>query len=579
MDRPSPPRRRRCFCGRLGWAITFVAMISVVLVGISAAAFQRMNSAALHEADSYIHHDPGNDNIVVVMHGQTLNLGEETLYDFQEQVQLLRVLIDHPEQGLEDWYLESWVRRKREQGEREHEGLEESTSEGTLPQRRQLQPSLASPKLLSLASKILPGKPQFPPIPTEIEPPISTGILPPLPSNIGGLPTSLPDQPELPTSTFSKLPQLPPIPSTIKGPVISGPPTAYPDPTDVDPVPTGTITLAPPEQPGRGRSAPVPPAHANKPPRDEFSDSQPPAVLGDTRPPIGKVPRPPFKGPAVPAPPNNPPGFKLPSFIQLPAKLIGILKRVVGRMATNAALPNEMRDVLRLVLHLLDRISKGPALPGPTSVSKILPTLTRPPIGKKPTLPPIPLPPGKGKLPVRPPPPGKGKLPHLPPGKGKLPRPPGKGKGRFEDEQAASEHPLSGFVEKTRRAADGDDDDDEITTVQSPAPTEGVPFAEEDGPVELLGKRPLTKKQRQYMMGEAAVLLHEEIERERDKNPDDPLNDIINVPTCVAVFGRIARHAEKWMGKQDPAERKAIEESIVEVGDEEDWDYGEGEWF
>ncbi|KAJ4414922.1 hypothetical protein N0V82_007634 [Gnomoniopsis sp. IMI 355080] len=374
----------------------------------------------------------------------------------------------------------------------------------------------------------------------------------------------------------------------------------------LSPLPTGISPPAPDHEPSKDELRPG--VHKNTLPQAEYAGAEPAAALSDTRPPINKMPRSPVSPGKLP---NQPPPFKLPGFIQLPARLVGILKRVVLRLANNGAFPKEIRDVLTMVLHLLDRISKGPLVPHPPTPTgtEILPTLTRPPIGKKPTLPPLPTltpippPPGKGKLPgIRPPPPpgkGKGKLPWppRPPGKGKgklgHPRPPGKGKGQVSDgkDELAfdDEQPLSGFVEVTRRAT-GLQDGDFDTAVWAPAPTAVTDTTttttnsanddNDQGLVELLGrKRPLTKKQRQYMIYEATVIMNEEVEREREANPNDPLNDLINVPTCMAVFSRVSRLAERWMGKEDAAERKAIEMSIVEVADDEDWDYGEGEWF
>lgn len=538
MDPPPASRRRECCCGRMGWAIALVTLISIILLSFSAAAYQHMHELAL-DPDLYV--QPSHDNIIVVVQGFTFNLGEGTGYNFEEQAKLLWSWADSSEKGLEYWYLESDYYAAQQEDRKREESLD-SKDEWSFPERRQLHQSTSSPKLPPLPSKIVPSKPQLPPIPSDIRPIVPSGDKLSIPTDVlnhdpdPDMPT---DEP-LPPTGF-----LPPLPSNVgEGEVLSS----------IDEPAISQVTTA---------------------------------LGGDSHSPIGKNPRPTTNGIDVAAPRGDPPPFKLPGFIQLPSKLIAILKRVVSRLATNASLPNEIRAVLRVVLHILDRISNGPTLPIPTSVTRILPTLTRPPIGKKPTLPPLPplpplpttnpvitLPPvplptttrtGLPIPPIRPPPPGKGKLPHLPPGKGKLPRPPGKGKRQ-------SVEPLSGFIEVTRRAAtttneatagDGDDDD----------------HHNNQGPIELLGKRPLTKKQRQWMMSQASVLMHEEVEREREKHPDDPLNDLIGVPTCMAVFNRIARHAERWMGRQDAEERRAIEESVVEVGDDEDWDYGEGEWF
>lgn len=562
-------------------------MLSVALVGITAASYHRWLTRA--DAELGVQPSPMNDNVIVVVKGEEINLGEETDYTFEEQIELLWILFEFPDHGMSMWYLESWLNKNTE-GEESNQRHQMPT----LPARPQPRSSLPSLKLPPLPSRTdaVRGKPR--------------GKLPPLPSEIGKVPRSLPDEQMLPMSKFSKPPPLGPFPTDIRPPTQDNDvsrrdplhPTGRPihmahsDPLGVNFLPTGTPAPAQTEEPAKDDPQATAPADSNKLPREKPAEKQPLSAMGDTRPPIGKIPRPP-KLPG--APPLEPPGFKLPGFIQLPAKLIAILKRVVSRLSTNAALPNEIRDVLKLVLHLLERISKGPALPIPTSTSKILPTLTRPPIGKKPTLPPLPLPtststpalpppvrpppPGKGKLPIRPPP---GKLPpRPPPGKGKLPspRPPGKGKGQVDDELVFGDESLSGFIEVTRRAAQEDGGD--MTVWPTSAPTAATTNNADDnqGPVELLGKRPLTKKQRQYMMGQAAVLMHEEIEREKEKNPNDPVNDLLNVPTCMAVFSRVAKHAEKWMGKQNPAERKEIEDSIVEVEFEENWDNGEGVWF
>lgn len=463
------------------------------------------------------------------------------------------------------------------------------------------------PTGIPLPSKKVPKLPKIPPVlPTDIVPtdwptdlstdipdiPLPTGKLPKLPEIPPALPTDLvptdlptnlptdlpTDLPDLPTSKLPKLPLLP----TRTVPVPTGLPTDLPPE-----LPTGLLPTRVLPPPGRGTGPPIP-KNPGKPPR---------------------------KGPG--GKPGG--GIKLPSLLHLPQKLVAIIKRVVTRMSQNAALPSEMRDVLRLVGHLLDRIGGGvPDPPNPTKLPG-----TRPPIPKLPE-PTIPSPPGKlprpwppGKLP-RPTPPGRlprptrppiGKLPRPSPRPpiGKLPKPPPRppGKGRASQDYEAFEfnEPLSGFVEVRRGDAEtssssgealspvdvavpttlvpvvaghGDEAADEVIPVGDALGDDGEDDGEDDGadgPVDLLRKMPLTKAQRASLMNIAANAFHTEIEKHKKDSPDDPMNDIINVPSCMVVFEVLTKHAEKWKSKHDKKERRKIEKLIVAVDEDADWDY------
>lgn len=109
MDLPPPPRRGRGCCSWLSWVLALIATIIIVLVSVCAAFLLRTNAHA-QPPKPIIDSDRKDDNIVVVFNGQTINLGQQTRYNFAKQARLLKELMDHPEQGLEGWYLQSSVR-------------------------------------------------------------------------------------------------------------------------------------------------------------------------------------------------------------------------------------------------------------------------------------------------------------------------------------------------------------------------------------------------------------------------------------------------------------------------------------
>lgn len=331
-----------------------------------------------------------------------------------------------------------------------------------------------------------PPFPWLPPLlPKPTKQPTRVTELPKLPTDVPGVDPLPTGKPELPTSLPIDLPtDIPDDPLPI--------PTDFPTDIPDDPLPVPTIII-------------------------------PTGIIPTGIIPTGIIPSkilPPIPTKTDQPSSKFPPGLKLPEFLSLPGRILRLVKRTVARMSNNVGLPDELRDILRLIWHLLDRISDikptNPGLPIPTSTLTFpLPTVI-PPIPTPPTLPPL-LPP----------------VPTLPlPSPGKplgIPRPPGKDTPEVEVE-----------VE----------------------------------PVDVVRKKtPLSLEQRESLLVLAAREFQDEVERERQARPDDPQVDLLTVPGCMVLFDLVLRRAEKWMGREGRKGLAEVEDWIVAVDEDEDWDW------
>lgn len=271
-------------------------------------------------------------------------------------------------------------------------------------------------------------------IPTRISEIIGDLPLPTIPTNPGDIISNLPTDPgelisDLPIPTLPSIPAIPTLPIPI--PI----PTKVPDlPL---PVPTGT------DLPGIPLPTVVPP-------------------------------------PGKPKDPGNP--YKLPDLTEIPHKVMNLLHEAISKLSTSKDTPKYFRDVLRVILQIINRVAGGhpnpvpgdpwpkPTLPVPTGTKLPLPTLPVPtppvptltlplptlpfptlpfPTLPVPTLPPLPTSLPKTTL----------TLPHLP-------KPPGKdGDGNgfvravkvVRDEGEGGEEPLSDERLKQLRASVADE--------------------------------------------------------------------------------------------------------------------------
>lgn len=120
--------------------------------------------------------------------------------------------------------------------------------------------------------------------------------------------------------------------------------------------------------------------------------------------------------PGVPLPTGDPPSkpkdpkgpLELPDLTQIPHRVLTLLHDAISKLSTNPDTPRYFRDVLRLILRILNRLGGGDPVPVPTKKPPVptdtklpLPTLTVPkppvPTFTRPTLPPLPPLPPKPK--------------------------------------------------------------------------------------------------------------------------------------------------------------------------------------
>lgn len=110
---------------------------------------------------------------------------------------------------------------------------------------------------------------------------------------------------------------------------------------------------------------------------------------------IPELPIPTVLPPSKPRDPGDP--ISLPDIIQIPHKILGLLHHAVAQLSNDPALPKPIRDMLRLIQRIIERIAGGPAVPKPPKKPKPtiplpIPTKTKIPIPTlpMPTLPPLP---------------------------------------------------------------------------------------------------------------------------------------------------------------------------------------------
>ncbi|KAG8164088.1 hypothetical protein KVR01_006006 [Diaporthe batatas] len=197
-------------------------------------------------------------------------------------------------------------------------------------------------------------------------PPFKLPIIPilPLPTDIIDLPIKIPTHisdilGDLPLPTLPKDPNdIIDVLPTEPGDIISGIPipTVPPIPVPTLPIPTLPIpvlpvpTKAPTQPPG------------NRPPSTRTEDDNP------------------FPLPTVVLPPSKPrdpgDGFGLPEIIAIPHKILGLLHQAVSQLSNDPNLPRPVRDMLRLIQRIIERVAGGPAVPRPPKKPK--PTVSLP---------------------------------------------------------------------------------------------------------------------------------------------------------------------------------------------------------
>lgn len=276
--------RRQCLLSTRAVIILCIFGFGIGLLAMCGAAYDRFQLVAAKQQDyirtMYSHNH--RDNVTVHLWPYPgarkikYNLGENGL-DLYDQIRLLDTLVDHKHAlGIHEWWLttthSSDGKRKvndialerqdiapfdeddfqdNYEGEDYDQDKENEESRHLDLQRMDqtvtdILDFLHIPRDMPLAKRhILP-------------PPAQESSLPPLPSDIGGVPTHLPDEPELPTSPLP--PPLDPVPTTI-GPNPPNPPVPT---TDLDPD-------TDPRQPPRLHTAPLqddrPPQACRRPPR------------------------------------------------------------------------------------------------------------------------------------------------------------------------------------------------------------------------------------------------------------------------------------------------------------------------
>lgn len=306
-----------------------------------------------------------------------------------------------------------------------------------------------------------------------------------LPSRIKDIISDLPAVPTIPTDPGDIISQLPtdpgelisdlPIPALPTIPAIPTLPVPIPIPTEVPPLPT----------------LPLP------------TGIDPP-----------KWPVPTVLPPGKPVDPEDP--YRLPDLTELPRKIIRLLHDTISKLSTNPNTPKYWRDVLRLILRILNRVAGGDPKPWPRPTATLpLPTGTKLPLPiiptKSLTIPTVPLPtvtvptiPGLGPRPTL-------TLPHR---ARRQPRQqPGTGKKKVVRDEGGGDGPLSDEGRKKLRSAVSD----EVW---------------------------------------AAV------------DWSNPLVAPLTAAAAMVAFDAVYSVAEKWQGTDDEAERERLLDSFVVVDDD-----------
>lgn len=96
-----------------------------------------------------------------------------------------------------------------------------------------------------------------------------------------------------------------------------------------------------------------------------------------------------------PSKPNDPGDiYKLPDLTEIPKKVLGLLHHAISQLSTDPGTPKYLRDVLRLILRVLNRLGGGDPVPKPWPSSTLtlpVPTKTKLPLPTL-TVPTLPLP-------------------------------------------------------------------------------------------------------------------------------------------------------------------------------------------
>lgn len=322
------------------------------------------------------------------------------------------------------------------------------------------------------------------PIPTEIlDLPIK------IPTRISQILSDLPALPTIPTDPGDIIDNLPtdpgelisdlPIPTLPSIPAIPTLPVPVPIPTKIPelPVPTGT--------------------------------GLPGVPLPTVLPP-----------PSKPNDPGNP--YKLPDLTEIPHRVLNLLHDSISKLSTSKDTPKYLRDVLRLILRILNRVAGGDPVPHP---KPSLPTGTKLPLPTL-TVPTIPIP--KLPLPTR----TRPLLPPLP----TLPRPtltlPHRPKPPGEEED--------GFVRAAKKVRG-----------------EGGAAAEDE-------EAPLSDEQRKELRASVA----DEVWAGADWS--NPLLASLTAASAMLAFDAVYSVAEKWKGTDDEAEKEKLLDLFVVVDDVEE---------
>ncbi|POS79142.1 hypothetical protein DHEL01_v202467 [Diaporthe helianthi] len=200
-------------------------------------------------------------------------------------------------------------------------------------------------------------------------PPIKLPKLP-IPSEILDLPI------EIPTHVSDILSDLPlPTFPTDPGDIFDGLPT---DPGEIfTGIPIPTVPTAPPV-PFVATTPPVPVLPI------------PPGMPGiPTDLPLSGADDIPYPLPTI-LPPSNPrvagDGPQPPSLIEIPHKILGLLHHAVSQLSNNKKLPQPVRDTLRLIQRIIERLAGGLPVPAPNPTTTPSPTIPLPIIPPLPTI-------------------------------------------------------------------------------------------------------------------------------------------------------------------------------------------------
>lgn len=228
--------------------------------------------------------------------------------------------------------------------------------------------------------------------------------------------------------------------------------------------------------------------------------------------------------------------YKLPDLTEIPHRVLNVLHGAISKLSTADSTPKYLRDLLRLILRILNRLAGGDPVPKPPKApAPTAPTLTLPlpiPTLPLPTIPTdLPIPTLPTGLPTRtltrlPP------LPTLPP----LPRPTLTLAHRLRQQQQPGSKDGGGSAKRKVRGVRGGKDGD---------------------------KEPLSDERRK----ELRDAVSDEVWAAADWS--NPLVASVTAAWAMFTFDAIYRVAEAFKATDDEAERERLLDSFVVVGDEE----------